>query len=332
VNPFAPILAARGHVLLDGGLATALEQRGHDLGTRLWSARLLLDEPDEVAAVHRAYLSAGADCITTASYQASVPGFVAAGLAVAQAQTALRRSSELALAARAEVAGPLRTGPLSPGPSPRGTAVSDPAGRTIPRRLVAASVGPYGAYLADGSEYHGRYGVGVEVLDDFHRPRFQLLASTDVDVLACETIPSVEEAEVLLGVLDETPGIWAWMSFSCRDATAISDGTPFSEVVQRCARHERVAAVGVNCTAPRHVPALIASARSVTDLPLIAYPNSGEVYDARSKTWGEDPGGAESWLATMGDVRAAGATITGGCCRIGPELIAQLRMDITGGD
>jgi homocysteine S-methyltransferase len=312
MNPFAPILAARGHVLLDGGLATALEERGHDLGTRLWSARLLLDEPDQVTAVHRAYLSADADCITTASYQASVPGFVAEGLTVVQAQTALIRSSELALAARAHLA-------------------SDHSGTTR-RRLVAASVGPYGAYLADGSEYHGRYGVGAEVLEDFHRSRFQSLASTDVDVLACETIPSVAEAEVLLRILDETPGIWAWMSFSCRDPHTISDGTPFSEVVQRCARHERVAAVGVNCTAPRHVPALIASARAVTDLPLIAYPNSGEVYDAASKTWEADQGGAQSWLAMMRDVRAAGATITGGCCRIGPGLISRLRMDITGGD
>jgi len=309
VNPFDSILATRGHVVLDGGLATALEARGHDLKSSLWSARLLLDEPGEIEAAHRAYLSAGADCVISASYQASVPGFIEAGFTALQAETALRRSSELALAARSATA---RT--------------------EAPGALVAASIGPYGAYLADGSEYHGRYGIDAEALDAFHRPRFALLASTGVDVLACETIPSLLEAEALLGILDDHPDTWAWMSFSCRDAETISDGTPFAEAVRMCASHERVAAAGVNCTAPEHVPGLIRIAREVTDLPLIAYPNSGEVYDAESKAWVDDPDDAVSWLATMREIREAGATITGGCCRIGPALIAELRKDIESGD
>ena len=301
-NPLTPFPDARGFAVLDGGLATALEERGHRLDTSLWSARLLLDAPDEIGAGHRAYLEAGADCITTASYQASFPGLEAAGLGDAEAEACLVRSVHLALDARDDFA------------SERGGL----------RPLVAASVGPYGAYLADGSEYRGRYGVGRGELDHFHRRRFELLAASGADLIACETLPSAAEAEVLLGILDDVPGVWAWMSFACADASRLADGTPFVDAVGACSTHERVAAVGVNCTHPRFVAALLERAAEVTTLPLIAYPNSGEKYDATSRRWSGDAEpsrwleGVETWLA-------AGARVIGGCCRVGPSDIRHLR-------
>ena len=197
LNPFERILLHQGVVILDGGLATALEGRGHVLDTALWSARLLSEEPDAIRRVHVDYLNAGADCITTASYQASFEGFAAAGMTEAEAEHLMRRSSELALEARDA----FRVG------------TRNAADRLEP--LVAASVGPYGAYLADGSEYEGRYGVDVSVLDAFHRRRFGLLAASGVDVMACETIPSLEGAEVLRGILEDHAGVWGGRSFSC---------------------------------------------------------------------------------------------------------------------
>lgn len=340
-NPFAPFLAADTVVVLDGGLATALEERGHRLDSELWSAKLLVDDPDAIRAVHRAYLRAGADCITTASYQASLEGFAAAGLGEAEAVELLWRSSELAIRERDALA-PGGAWDLAAPAEEVGTSEGRLSGRRAardgetarPRPLVAASVGPYGAYLADGSEYDGRYGISGADLERFHRRRFRLLASTGVDLLACETIPSGAEARVLLDILDDVPGAWAWMSFACRDGRRLHDGTPIEEAVGMMTGRERVAAVGVNCTAPRHVPELVARARSVTELPLIAYPNSGERYDAAMGSWlpagaDEDDGPRrDPWLAGVLEAIDAGAAVVGGCCRVGPDDIAELRRTL----
>ena len=262
IGPLAPFFARGRPLIADGGLATALEARGHRLDTRLWSAELLVSNPDAIRRTHAEYLAAGADCISTASYQASFPGFRAQGYGDGDAAGFLELSVALAIEARdefrAEQAG--RTGRLRP--------------------LVAASAGPYGAYLADGSEYDGRYGVEPRVLDEFHRRRFRLFARSDADLILCETIPSGLEVEVVLGILAETPEAWAWVSFCCADGARLWDGTPVEAVARLCDRAERVAAVGVNCVAPAHVGELIGRIRGETDLPVIVYPNSGEVYDA----------------------------------------------------
>ena len=232
-NPFAPHLERFGFVVLDGGLATALEREGHDLRDELWSARLLLDDPAAIEEVHGAYLRAGADCITTGAYQATVSGLEGRGVSRADAVAALRRSTELAVSAVRAM---------------RPTDGRGEAGALTP--LVAASVGPYGAWLADGSEYDGRYGRSVDELADFHRERFAVLASSGADVLACETIPSATETEALLDLLGETPNCWAWFAFTCADDRMIRDGTPIEDVIDACAERERVAAVGLNCTEP----------------------------------------------------------------------------------
>jgi homocysteine S-methyltransferase len=314
-NPFQPFISARGFALLDGGLATTLEARGHELDPVLWSAKLLREDPDAIRAVHRAFLDAGADCIITASYQASFPGFAQVGVEEAEAVALLRRSSELARAARDDFLA--ARGELAPARA---------------RPLIAASVGPYGAYLADGSEYDGRYGVGRERLDAFHRGRLELLASTGVDLLACETIPSRLESEVLLGILGDQPDdVRAWMSFSCADGSRLHDGTPIEDVVGLCEGRKRIAAVGVNCTAPEHVAELTGRVRAVTDRPVIVYANSGEAYDAATGSWAGGAAAREVWLAGTLAARDAGADILGGCCRVGPEGIAELRRRLEAG-
>jgi homocysteine S-methyltransferase len=308
-DPFGPFLVAQGVVVLDGGLATALEAAGHDLRTPLWSARLIVDEPDALRTAHRAYLEAGADCITTAGYQASIEGLLAAGFDRAAAEGVLGRAAQLAVEARDAF----------------WTEPANREGRVRP--LVAASAGPYGAYLADGSEYRGRYGVSRDVLRRFHAERLDVILGTASDVIAFETVPSGEEADVIAAVLAERPGARAWVSFSCRDSESLRDGTPVAEAASRCASVDGVVAVGVNCTAPRHVLGLVERIRAVTDGPIIAYPNSGESWSAEARVW---TGSSDSWLDDVGSWVDAGARIVGGCCRIGPEVIRELRSRLVG--
>ncbi len=298
-DPFVRILEARGLVVLDGGLATALEDQGHVLADELWSSRLLRDDPEAISMAHTRYLDVGADCITTASYQASCAGFATAGIGRDEATSLLARSTELA---REAIDKRKPSSTLSP--------------------IVAASIGPYAAFLADGSEYTGRYEADAGAIKAFHQDRWTVLADSGPDIMACETIPNGMEAELILDILEADCQSWAWLSFCCGDGGHLWDGTPIEEVATLCDRASRVAAVGVNCTAPRLVPSLIHKIRSTTDLPIIVYPNSGEDYDAANRSW---RGSGESWMNAIKASIRAGATIVGGCCRIGPDRIQRLR-------
>ncbi len=290
--------------VLDGGLATELEANGHDHSDRLWSARLLLTDPGAIEAAHLAYFRAGARVATTASYQASLEGFEAAGLGRAAALRLIAVSVELARRARDRY----RAETGDEGPS-----------------LVAGSVGPYGAMLADGSEYRGDYDPGPAALADFHRPRIHALAEAGADILAFETIPTLREAGVLVDLLDEV-GIPAWLSYSCRDGDSTSAGEPIEAAVA-VAAHPRIVAVGINCTAPRHLPALLTAARTASDLPLIAYPNGGERWDATTRRWLAEDGGAFD-PAAVASWTGLGATWLGGCCGTGPAEIAALATQL----
>jgi homocysteine S-methyltransferase len=291
-------------MILDGGLATQLEAQGCDLGNALWSASLLQSNPEAIVTATRAYLDVGAECVATASYQASRDGFATQGLSAIEADEMMRLSVELAKRARDEYL------------------QDNPGLGFVP--LVAGSLGPYGAMLHDGSEYSGDYGVTAETLRSFHASRLALFDRCGVDVLALETIPSKVEAEVLADLLVEcsTP---AWISFSCRDGAHVVDGTPLEEVAALFADHPTVVAVGINCTPPQFAPELLARLRgAVPAKAIMAYPNSGETYHVEDNSWSGTvtPGDcAEAALAWVD----AGAKIVGGCCRMGPEHIRAIR-------
>ncbi|GAA1550225.1 homocysteine S-methyltransferase [Kribbella sancticallisti] len=280
-------------VVLDGGMSNALEERGHDLTDALWSARLLRDAPTEIATVHRAYYEAGAAVATTASYQASVTGFERAGVPQDEAERLIASSVSIAREVRDELAADGR------------------------KRLVAASVGPYGAVLADGSEYRGRYGLTAAALREFHLPRLELLLAAEPDLLAVETIPDVDEAEVLVGLLDEL-GFPAWLSYSI-DGDRTRAGQPLADAFAVTARS--VVAVGINCCAPGDVQAAVETAAAVSGKPVVAYPNSGEAWDAGGRRW---TGGATDSTTLAHDWVEAGAVYVGGCCRVGPQDIGAL--------
>ncbi|NRQ37842.1 homocysteine S-methyltransferase [Nonomuraea sp. NN258] len=285
-------------LVLDGGLSTHLEALGADLRDELWSARLLLEDPGLIRRVHADYFAAGADVATTASYQASIPGFQRRGLSLSQAERLIARSVELAVQARDEAGG----------------------------GLVAASVGPYGAYLANGAEYTGDYDLDEDGLFAWHLPRWEILAAAGADLLACETIPSLVEARALARLLAATPEVKAWVSFSCRDAGHLNDGTPVAEAAAVFAGDPRVVAVGANCTAPRHMPGLIAGLSG--GLPVVVYPNSGETWDAEHRRWLGLADPVEFGQAAK-EWRQAGASLIGGCCRTTPEHITQIRAHLS---
>ncbi len=283
-------------MILDGGLSNALAARGHDLSNDLWTASILRDAPAEIAAVHRAYYAAGAEVATSASYQASVPGLERAGLSRGEAESLLRDSVTVARDVRDEMGSPER--PL----------------------LVAASVGPYGAVLADGSEYRGRYGLTPRQLRDFHLPRLEVLASAEPDLLAVETIPDVDEAAVLVPLLDEL-GVPAWLSYCC-EGTRTRAGQRLEDAFAVVASSTAVVATGVNCCGPGDVLPALRIAAEVSGLPGVAYPNSGQGWDSGTHTWS---GTASFDVAMAPGWAAAGAAYLGGCCQVGPDDIAALR-------
>ncbi|KGN41322.1 homocysteine S-methyltransferase [Knoellia aerolata] len=274
-------------VVLDGGFATALESRGHDLSGLLWSARLLRDAPDEVVAVHRAFVDAGAEVVISASYQASHAGYARAGLTAEQCDADLESSVRLA-----------REGADG-------------------RARVAASVGPWGAHLADGSEYTGYPGVRRGELRDFHARRLERLVAAGPDLVAVETLPELLEAEVVVDLLAEVaPDLPYWVSFSARGDARLTGGAPFAEAVDVVGG--QAVAVGVNCTAPQHVEELLASAQA--SVPYVVYPNAGAVYDAGTKTWTDD-GASQFPRASVRRWHELGARYLGGCCGIGTDGI-----------
>jgi homocysteine S-methyltransferase len=302
MNPIATILQTHPVVILDGALATELERRGADLRDPLWSAKILIEAPELIRDVHLDYFRAGADCAITASYQASVAGFAGRGLSQAAALELIGRSVRLAAEARDELW------------------VDRESRSGRPRPFVAGSVGPYGAYLADGSEYRGDYGLSEAELIEFHRPRMAALVAAGADMLACETIPCLLEAQALVRLLAEFPGTSAWVSFSARDEQHISNGELLADCAALLDGCPQVAAIGVNCTAPAYIPALIRAARAATSKPILAYPNSGERYEAASSSW-HGEASCDAFGEQARQWHAAGAQVIGGCCRTTPEHI-----------
>jgi homocysteine S-methyltransferase len=305
MNPITPFLETRNVVILDGALATELERRGADLHDPLWSAKLLLENPDLIRQVHYDYFAAGADVATTSSYQATIPGLMQRGLDREQAATVLRLSVTLAQEARD---GFWQT-------------EANREGRIRP--VIAASIGCYGAYLHDGSEYRGDYGQSVQQLIDWHRPRLEILANSGADLLACETVPCLAEAEALVKLLSEFHHIHAWLSFSCQDERRLCHGEFFVDAVQLGNESANIVAVGVNCTAPRHIDGLLASVADFARKPLLVYPNSGETWSAANHCWRGTTTDAE-WNGSAKRWHQAGARLIGGCCRTTPETIRQI--------
>ncbi len=290
-------------LVLDGAFGTELARRGFDTNDELWSAKALFEKPELVEAVHRDYYEAGADVSTSASYQATVEGFEKKGFTREQAKELIVRSVRLVQQARDAF----------------WQQTEKRAGR--PQPLAAASVGPYGAYLADGSEYRGDYKASRAELADFHAERLAILVAAKPDILACETLPLLDEARAILEDLHRYPDMGAWISFSCKDPEHTCGGDDVADCARLLDRESQVAAIGVNCTAPQYVADLIRNIRAYTEKPVVVYPNTGETYDAVTKTWHGSPTPYRDFVRQWYE---AGARLIGGCCRTTPDDIRSI--------
>lgn len=297
-------------LILDGGFATELESRGHDVSGHLWSAQLLLDAPEAVEQLHYDYFAAGADCVISGSYQASYDGFSALGLTPDEVTSLLRRSVTLAQTARSRYE-------------------ENHQALSRRRRYVAASVGPYGATLHDGSEYHGNYGLTARELREFHARRLAVLADSGADILACETLPSLEEATALAELIGDHSETQAWVSFTSPNGVDTAHGEPLADCACVLDSIENIVAVGVNCIHPPFVSAAIEQLKAGTDKPIVVYPNSGEKWDARTREWRGSSN--SSLLADLAPLWVEqGARLIGGCCRTGPRDIAAIAAAVRG--
>ena len=287
--------------VLDGGMASELEYLGADINGPLWSAHVLEDAPEKIVAVHRAYIEAGADCIETASYQVSRMGYAEVGLDPAHADAALLHSIALAREAAADY--PDR------------------------RVLIAASLGPYGAALHNGAEYHGNYTCTLADLIEFHADRINVLVNARgrqaPDLLAFETLPSLAEAEAIVQSLRPHPELAAWFSFTCPDREHVAHGELLSQCAKAVAGIPQTVAIGVNCTHPTLIPALIAELRAASDKPIVVYPNSGEGWDAENRRW-TGSSAPSAYGAKAIEWLLAGAQIIGGCCRTRPAHVREV--------
>ncbi len=287
--------------VLDGGMATELERKGFNLAGPLWSAHVLESSPEAIAAVHREYLEAGADCLLTASYQVSAEGFQEIGFAPQDAAHAADNSLRASVALAEKVRNEYQSG------SPRPI-------------WIAASLGPYGAMLHNGAEYHGNYDCSFEDLVGFHSRRITVLARTNADFLAFESIPSLEEAKAILAALKPYPDLAAYLSFTCRDGTHVSHGETLRACAELLDMQPQIIGIGVNCTDPALISSLIGELAKITSKPIIVYPNSGEQWDAAHRCWQGD-GQLQAFGKLAEQWRSAGAQWIGGCCRTGPEHV-----------
>ena len=293
-------------LILDGGLSNVLESFGCDLNQELWSAKMLIDQPELIKRAHLAYLEAGALCITSSSYQATLSGFERIGLNRSDATKMMIKSIELADEARS---------------------VFIKKNNQNESIFLAASIGPYGAFLADGSEYRGDYRISDNELRQFHAEKIRILESTNVDFLAFETIPSLQEIQILSELISQSKK-QCWISFSCRDSEFLNDGSKIIDALKICSSTNNLFALGVNCTAPKYISSIIKKIRPlVQGKKIIIYPNSGEIYLPESKSWKgiSDPDIFQKMASEWLDL---GVDIIGGCCRIGPDHIIKLSQSL----
>ena len=302
-NLISALFKQKNHIIIDGALASELQRRGCDLNDSLWSAKVLIEKPELIYQVHYDYFKAGADCAITASYQATPVGFEKKGITFEESIKLIKKSVELAQQAKQQYLNETKQN------------------KTL---LIAGSVGPYGAYLANGSEYTGDYQLTEAEFIDFHRDRIQALIDSQVDILACETLPSFAEIKALVKLIQQFPTINAWFSFTLKDAQHLSDGTPLSQVIDYLNNFEQIVSLGINCIALESVTPALEVLNKLTTKPLIVYPNSGEQYDPITKQWHKNHQHDCTFKNQLPTWTKLGAKLIGGCCQTTPNDIKEI--------
>jgi len=307
MNLFKQLLENQREIIIEGDLGTQIQKNGYDVNDSLWSAKYLDENPDVIKEVHRQYLEAGADIIITSSYQASLEGFIKKGFLKEKAIDLMKLSINIALETRDEF----------------WKNYEEKDKRIKP--LVAASIGPYGAYLADGSEYTGKYGISDEELSDFHRKRLEILISTSPDILAIETMPLLSEVKIIVKLLKEFNKIPTWVTFSAKNESTTNANDDIKECMSFLENEDCISAVGINCTAPQYIPKLIENIKLVSTKPIVVYPNGGSKYNPILKVWEKGEISALEYSKLSHLWFQKGAQIIGGCCETTPKEILNIR-------
>ena len=304
-NPIKTLLEQKKHIVIDGALASELQRRGCDLNDSLWSAKVLIEQPELIQQVHYDYFVAGADCAITASYQATPMGFAPKGIELEESIKLIKTSVKLAQQAKMQYLNDIK---------------QDKA------LFIAGSVGPYGAYLANGSEYTGDYQLSESEFIAFHKDRVTALIDANVDILACETMPSFLEIKALAKLIQQFPMVNCWFSLTLKDQKHISDGTPLTEVIEYLNSIEQIVSVGINCIALEKVTPALEVLSKLTSKPLIVYPNSGEQYDPTTKQWHKNHDHNCTFANQLDVWINLGAKLIGGCCQTTPDDIVEIHQ------
>jgi len=307
MNQLKKILKKQKILILDGALGTRLQEKGFDLNDPLWSAKFLNENPKVLQDIHEEYLQAGADCIISSTYQASIEGFAKKGFSKDEAEKLLILSIDIAKETRDKF----------------WNKKINKVNRIKP--LVAASIGPYGAFLADGSEYTGKYNISLEKLKEFHKKRVKLIAKTNPDIFAVETIPTLEEAKILCELLKEYKNIPNWISFSAKDDCHINGGDKIEDCAKYIDSQKHISTIGINCTSPQYILTLIKKIRDISDKNIVVYPNGGSKYNPITKNWEKSLTDEKEYAKMALLWKQEGANIIGGCCQTGPKEIKELR-------
>ncbi|MGV2875897.1 homocysteine S-methyltransferase [Macrococcus capreoli] len=284
--------------LLDGGFGTTVEAYGYDVKHELWSTHLIKEHPEAILKVHQAFVNNGAEIILTNTYQGAVQSFLNTGYTEREAEGYLQAAVELAH-----------------------QSVSSNV-------LVAASLGPYGAMLGNGSEYTGAYQVRQSDYIEYHMQRLNILIEAGIRVFAFETIPNIEEVKAVKALLEDYPDIEAWLSVTLKDSAHLSDGTPIEEVIEVVNGIDNVHAFGVNCTSVKVIDGAVERLLALSEKAIILYPNGGRKYDAVEKVWIDQDD--ISLIEATVKWKQLGVKIIGGCCQVGPEEIGALSAVLKG--
>lgn len=211
MNLLKKIIQKQKVLILDGALGTQMQNHGFDIKDSLWSAKFLDTNPNAIKLVHKEYLEAGADCIITSSYQASLEGFLEKGFSEKKANELICSSIKIAKDTRDEFwENYKKNDRLKP--------------------LVASSIGPFGAYLANGAEYSGDYKINEKELYSFHEKRLDTIMNMSPDIIACETIPIFSEVKILSKLLEKYEKTASWICISAKNDQLTNAGDDIEEV------------------------------------------------------------------------------------------------------
>lgn len=336
-------------ILIDGGLGTELEQRKVNINSLLWSSVALVEAADDVTKLHYDYYHSGANVGITCSYQCSEDSLKASDKEKYSSKESrlqvYKESVEVCKRAKIMRMADAKAIELLVSPE------------------IAGSIGPFGSFLNDGSEFTGGYERSEDEYQAFHEEKldFFMNGTEEVDYLQLETMPNFEEIKALLMLIKrknserkETQGKSEKrfiLSLSIRNEEQLADGTPLKAVVKylhdvgylsKDPKTTPLMAVGANCLKLKYSVKFVENLTNymnelqIYGFPISIYPNSGEIYDGIKKNWIFDQSNEKyyttnvngekvcDWKILLDAWIASGAKIIGGCCRVGVRDIVEM--------